>query len=289
MSARERRSLIPRAVALATLLIGSAHAIPEEAGRDADLVARLLSALKADALSLRQMTWVETAVLEKRDPKGSVDSRTVEAEEIFFRDGRRMKRPLSADLADDSQSLGIVRREESRILQPGRARAVKANPFELENLIRCFRFEPRGSEDGNPGSTIAIAFTPVGDCFDDSSRAARILQRLEGTLWVDPGPAQIVRVEGEITAPVSFGFGILGRVDSFRIRVDRESVAPGVWAIVRADYRARGRSFIFNRFDVRSTRYRSAFAAVRPAVADGEDEASEAPSFALRGAESGDR
>ena len=102
---------------------------------------------------------------------------------------------------------------------------------------------------------------------------------------MDNATSEIVRVEGAIEKPVSIGFGILGRIESFRIRVDREAVSPDVWAIVRTDYRARGRSFIFNRFDVQSTRYRSAFARGISAVADGADENHEAKSIALSDAQ----
>ena len=270
---------------LPILLLAAGPVIADPTGAETEFAERILTRLQSDVEGLRQMTWVETAVLEKRDRGGAVRSRTVEAEEIFFEGTRRMKRPLSADMSDDTNSLSIVRDEESRFLRQSEAREVRSNPFNMENLMRCFRFSPQGTEVGDDGTFLKFDFHPIEDCIEDSGRAARILNNLAGTLWMDNATSEIVRVEGAIEKPVSIGFGILGRIESFRIRVDREAVSPDVWAIVRTDYRARGRSFIFNRFDVQSTRYRSAFARGISAVADGADENHEAKSIALSDAQ----
>ena len=281
--ARAARSAV---ALLPILLLAAGPAIADQTVPERAIVERILSRLKADVVGLQQMTWVETAVLEKRDQEGAVRSRTVEAEEIFFEGTRRLKRPLSADMSDDADSLSIVRDEESRFLPQSQAKEVRSNPFNMENLMRCFRFRAEGTEVGDDGTLLKFGFSPIDDCLEDSSRAARILNNLAGSLWMDDATSEIVRVEGAIEKPVSFGFGILGRVDSFHIRVDREAVAPDVWAIVRSDYRARGRAFIFTRFDVRSTRYRSAFARGGSALADGADETPEGASLALSGAQS---
>lgn len=277
------RSAVPL---LAVLLLAAGSAIADQTLSEGEIVERILSRLKTDIVGLRQMTWVETAVLEKRDREGAVRSRTVETEEIFFEGTRRLQRPLSADMGDDADSLSIVRGEESRFLQQAEARDVRSNPFDMENLMRCFRFRSEGTEIGDDGTLLKFGFRPIDDCIDDPSRAARILNNLAGTLWMDEATSEIVHMEGAIEKPVPIGFGILGRIDSFQIHIDREAVSPDVWAIVHTDYRARGRAFIFNRFDVRSTRYRSAFARAGPALAKGADETPEGASLALSGAQS---
>ena len=280
--ARAARSAI---ALLPMLLLAAGPAIADPTGAEKEFAERILTRLTSDIEGLRQMTWVETAVLEKRDREGAVRSRTVEAGEIFFEGTRRLKRPLSVDLSEDADSLSIVRDEESRFLRQSEAREVRSNPFSMENLMRCFRFSPSGTEVGNGGTLLKFDFLPIEDCIEDSGRVGRILNNLAGTLWMDDATSEIVRVEGAIEKTVSFGFGILGRIESFRIRVDREAVSPDVWAIVRTDYRARGRSFIFNRFDVQSIRHRSAFAREDSAAADGGDENPEGESIALSGAQ----
>jgi hypothetical protein len=278
------------ATAALILLIGSAATPMAGEDRQTSLIQRALSQLEMDVVALHGLTWVETAVLEKRDARGEIRNRTVDTEEIFFEGKRRLKRPLSADMTDDSNSLAIARREESRFMRTGDAREVKRNPFELKNLIRCFQFTPQGEDPLTDQAVQRIGFRAIDGCLEDDSRAIRILQNLAGTMWVEESSAAVLRLEGRIETPVSFGFGILGRIDSFELSVDRQEVTPGVWAIVRTDYRARGRSFIFNRFDVRSTHYRSAFAPVVLAeAAPEEDRRREGSPYALRGGQPLDR
>ena len=232
---------------------------------DGDLPARVLARLQTDRQVLRGFSYVESAVLEKRASDGAVRSRTTEIYEVFLQDGRTMKRPLSLDLAQDSQGFGIVRREESRFVPKDSragetARPVNEGPFEIEHLIHCFRFEQAGEDRLADRPTFRVGFTPIDGCLDDGSRAGRLLQNLAGTLWVDEAGSDIVRIQGRLDRPVTFGFGLLGRIDQLDLEVDREPLAPGLYALTHVDYRARGTSFIFHRFDVRSIRDRSAYA-----------------------------
>ncbi len=245
-------------VALVTL---QAEAPPEEQ----DLLPHVLRTLQADRAEAARWSWVESVVLQKSAPDGEVRSRTTEIYEVFTRDGHRMKRPISLDLADDSQGFGIARREEARFLsgeRPGgaEARAMEDSPFEPDKLLRCFHFEPRGREAMAGAVRVKVAFSPIDGCLDDGSRAGRILQQLIGTIWIDEKRQDVVRIEGHIQGSVPFGFGILGKVESFEITVERESVAPDFYMMTHLGYRARGTSFIFRQFDVQSVHDRSAFA-----------------------------
>ncbi len=231
---------------------------------DPSLARRILDRLTGDRAGMLRYRYVESAVQERRGGDGSVRSRAVEVFEVFYQDGRRMKRPLANDLKEDSEGLSLMRSEESRFLQPrggeARARKIKESPFELEKLLGCFHLYPAGRETLEGKPSLKLAFAAIDGCLREDSRASRILQRLAGTIWVDEETFAVVRVRGHLQRPVSFGLGILGRVQTFEIEVDREPVAPGLYAMTRVDYRARGTSFLFYDFDVESTRQRSAFA-----------------------------
>jgi hypothetical protein len=107
-----------------------------------------------------------------------------------------------------------------------------------------------------------VAFSAKDGCMGRETRAARLLGHLAGTLWLDADRFDILRVQGHLKGPVTFGFGILGRVERFDLELDRERVESGFYATTRITYRARGSSFLLNRFDLRSSRHRSAFAPV---------------------------
>jgi len=253
------------ASALATLAAASVTlASPAPPTVTADgLFPRTLTRLQEDRDEMKRWSYVESNVLERRAPDGGVHSRTTEVYEVFFEDGRRMRRPLSLDMAQDSQGLAIFRREEDRFLpqglQDGPARPMKDSPFEVETLVRCYRFDSQGRDTIAGRPAVKLGFAPVDGCLDDGSRAGRLLQNLAGTLWIDEQDSDILKIEGSLERPVTFGFGLLGRIEDFTLEVQREALAPGLYAMTHVDYRARGTSFIFHRFDVRSIRDRSAF------------------------------
>ena len=240
----------------------------DEAGGATGLLRRIAAHLGDDRDDVRRFSYVESAVLEKRAPDGTLRSRTIEVYEIFPRDGQLMRRPISIDPGQDGEGSATVRREESRFLAPtrsigsGGAKPVKDSPFDFERLVRCFRFEMQGADVVAGKPTRRVLFTPIDGCIDDGSRAGRLLQSLTGTIWVDEADQDVLRIEGHIERPVTFGFGILGRVDEFALRVDREAVAPGLYTMTHMDYRARGAAFLFHKFDITSIRDRSAFARV---------------------------
>ncbi|HEU4401142.1 MAG TPA: hypothetical protein VFT43_03485 [Candidatus Polarisedimenticolia bacterium] len=258
-----RSTLLPAAAGLALLAWGGA---PAGAGAaDPGVSARLQARLEADRSGVRRYSYVESEVMEKRASDGTLRSSTSTAHEIFFQDGRWLKRPLAADLAQDSQGFALMRGEEARFLPRGgaagsAARADKESPFSVEKILGCLHLEPEGRELLGARPALKVAFSALPGCLEDQNRATRIIENLSGTLWIDEADFDLVKVEGRLRQPVSFGWGLLGRVDSLDLTIDREPLAPGLYAMTRVDYRARGVSFIVHRFDVRSVRQRSAFA-----------------------------
>jgi len=244
----------------------SAPAIPADdpaagAAQQRDLVKRLEERLKLDGEAIRRYSYVESTVLEKRAADGTLRSSVTEVNEITYRDGRRLKRRLADDLEQDSDGFAIMRSEESRFgATPAPLQEAKEGPFAMEQLIPCFHFYPMGQERVEGRPALRIAFTPIAGCLQDDSRSGRILGRLAGTLWVDEEAHDLVRVRGYLEEPVSFGFGLLGKVDGFDLELDRQPLEPGAFAITRVAYQARGTSFLFHHFDVRSVRQRSGFA-----------------------------
>jgi hypothetical protein len=186
--------------------------------------------------------------------------------EVFTRDGQRLKRPLSEDLSQDTQGFSIVREEESEFMRPRPDAVELAGPpgdgLDLERLVGCFKLYPVGHEPLDGKEALRVAFSAIEGCMGRETRAARLLGNLAGTLWVDAAGFDIVRVRGYLKSPVTLGFGILGRVERFDLEVDRVPIDPGFYAATRITYRARGSSFLLNRFDLRSSRHRSAFAPV---------------------------
>jgi hypothetical protein len=238
------------------------------ASLEAAVKIRLLAALQQDRERVQHYRYIESSLVEKRDRTGDLRSSSADVHELSYESGHWVKRAIARDTPQDPDTVAMLHGEEARFLRTephasGPARKADA-PFDLERLLDCFRLQPDGRETfaGHPARR--VTFTPVEGCLQDNSRAGRLLQHLEGTLWIDAASSDLLHLEGRLQRPVSFGFGILGRVDSLAIEMDREALAPGTFVTTRIDYRARGVIFLFNKFDVRSVRQRSGFAPVRP-------------------------
>lgn len=231
-----------RAVALAALVLsGSAtmpSAVPAETGET--LLSRILTRLESDLDSLRQFSFREEVRVERRTPTGEISSREQESSEVFHRDGLRMRRSLSDG-------------------RDGAPRADREPSLDLKSLASCFTFAPAAPAMLADRAALLLEFSARPGCLQASGRAERILGNLDGRLWVDAERYDLLRIEGRLRAPVTFGFGLFGKIESFDLEVERQAVDPGVFAMTRLEYHARGRVFPGRRFDLSNRRDRISF------------------------------
>jgi hypothetical protein len=72
---------------------------------------------------------------------------------------------------------------------------------------------------------------------------------MEGTVWVEPKHERIVRIEGRLVKDVSFGWGILGKLNKGGIyEIGQTQVSPGIWRITTLNIDVKGRAFLLNSF-----------------------------------------
>jgi hypothetical protein len=72
---------------------------------------------------------------------------------------------------------------------------------------------------------------------------------MEGAVWVEPKHERIVRIEGRLVKDVSFGWGILGKLNKGGIyEINQTQVSPGIWRITRLNIDVKGRVFLLNSF-----------------------------------------
>lgn len=236
-----------RLIAVATLLVcGAGHGpVAEPAITGESLLPRIVSRLESDIDALKLFSFREELQVERRSRTGEVRSREQNSSEVFHQDGRRMRRTL----ADGQES----------IAPPPAAETDRSPSLDLKDLASCFTFTPATLDTLVDRPALRLGFAARPGCLQAPGRAARILGNLDGRLWVDPEGYELLRIEGHLRSPVTFGFGLLGKVETFDLEVEREAVSPGVFAMTRLEYHARGRVFPARRFDLRNRRDRSAF------------------------------
>ena len=118
-----------------------------------------------------------------------------------------------------------------------RIRVVKAFP-------KAFFFDFAGTEKG----LLRFNFRPDPD-FSPKDRETQMYRGMEGSVWIEPLQERIVRIEGVLVKDVSFGWGIVGRLNKGGIyEISQTQLAPGEWRITRLDVDLKGKMFLFNSF-----------------------------------------
>ena len=81
----------------------------------------------------------------------------------------------------------------------------------LREALEVYEFTPLPDEKAKGRRLRGFQFTPRDD-YQPRSRGAKILKRLEGTVWIDPRQSQIARLHIVFREDMKFFFGLFGRV-----------------------------------------------------------------------------
>lgn len=118
-----------------------------------------------------------------------------------------------------------------------RIRMVKAFP-------RAFFFDFVGRENG----LLRFEFRPNPE-FSPKDRETQMYRGMEGKVWVEPVHERIVQVQGKLVKDVSFGWGIVGRLNKGGIyEISQTQLSPGIWRITTLNVDVKGRMFFLNSF-----------------------------------------
>lgn len=113
------------------------------------------------------------------------------------------------------------------------ARAMKV----LRVLPRAFIYQDAGSGYGPAGKVEKFTFRP-NPAYTPADLETQVLPAMSGVIWIDPVQVRIVRLEGHVQQDVSFGWGILGRLNKGGwIAIEQADVMKGQWRVVRLDMR----------------------------------------------------
>lgn len=107
----------------------------------------------------------------------------------------------------------------------------------LRNVPQAFLLTPAGSEDG----CVSFAFHPNPN-YVPASVEDGALQVLAGTISVREADARLCKLDATFTAPVEFGFGLLGHIDKGgHFLLIRRPVDLRAWKSTQIQVRIQGR------------------------------------------------
>jgi hypothetical protein len=126
----------------------------------------------------------------------------------------------------------------------------------LKALPDAFRYEYAGTENrapelGAPGlgrsgaPLVRLNFTP-NPGYSPPSRVEQVLAGMQGYLLVDPDARRLARIDGTLFKEISFGWGLVGRLDKGgHFRVQQADAGDGTWDITEISLNITGKILLF--------------------------------------------
>jgi hypothetical protein len=121
----------------------------------------------------------------------------------------------------------------------------------LKALPDAFHYEYLGVEAGTAqvggaGEQLErLRFTP-NPSYSPPSRVEQALAGMQGDLLIDVSQHRLAEINGTLFKDVSFGWGIIGRLDKGgRFHVEQADVGGGAWEITEMDLKITGKILIF--------------------------------------------
>jgi hypothetical protein len=146
-------------------------------------------------------------------------------------------------------------------LQESRLRSQQSDMRRRETLFgempTAFLFHYEGTEKTT--GLVRIRYSP-NPAFHPRNRVDGILMGLQGTMWVDPSGKRIARIQGTLNKSVTFGWGILARLEQGgRFVMEQSRLPDGTWRESLLSVKFTGTILIFKRLDVNITRTFSSY------------------------------
>jgi hypothetical protein len=102
----------------------------------------------------------------------------------------------------------------------------------IASLGDAFNYEYDGTEAGSNGKVFTrLKMTPNPN-FNPPSRETSLFQGMNGIMLVDPSTKRIAKIDGTLFRDVTFGWGLLGRLQAGgRFVVVQQEILPSHWEI----------------------------------------------------------
>jgi len=200
--------------------------------------------LHTDETLLDQYTFTEKHTERRLDGKGGVKKVTTATFEVYpsLEPGHTYRRLIERDghtLTSDELA-AEDRKHDKKVADAGdaaaeqkraarRAEARRKEDSAIGQLFDIYDIRISGREllDGRP--SIVLAFRPKPGV-DPAGRAGKILVKFAGRAWIDEQDKQLVRVDAELTDTLSFGLGVLARLQKgSRASIIRRKVNDEIW------------------------------------------------------------
>ncbi len=217
-------------------------------------LAEVRGRLHTDDFLLDQYTFTEKRTERQLDAEGKVKKITSASYEVYpsaepgytyrklvERDGR----PVPKDELAKEDRKQQAREAKAAARSPeAQAEGRRKETEALDEIFRLYdmRIVRRETMEGRDAILVTFAPRPGGET---TTRPGRIVKKFSGRAWIDELDRQLVRVEGELTEDLSFGFGILAKLKKgARAELKRRKVNDEIWLPAEARFVGHARVFL---------------------------------------------
>jgi hypothetical protein len=187
----------------------------------------------------------------REDDKGSqqrdvIDTKDGQLARTLLINGR----PLTAAqrAADEVRMKKLVDDPSERAKRDKRAKEDEDKGLQMFKAIpEAFIFKYEGSENGQ----VRLSFFP-NPHYNAPTRELQVFRSLSGTMWIDRAALHMSRLDGSLFEDVTFGWGLLGRLNKGgTFSVVESRVGDDHWEWVSLDVKMSGHAVIFKSINVR--------------------------------------
>jgi hypothetical protein len=197
-----------------------------------------------------RFTWLDRV----QKPSGSVTKKMVETSEgLIARTIALNDKPLTPEqrLREDERLKLLLDSDRMR----EKARRQRDDRQRLERLFQvlpdALTYQYSASEKTASGHRIVkLEFQP-NPRFTPPSYDTQLYRGMQGQVWIDTTVMRIVRLDGTLFKDVTFGLGIVGRLDKGgHIVLEQDEVTKGHWDVTRMQLTINGRILLFKQLHI---------------------------------------
>lgn len=219
----------------------------------------------------RNHAFTKLSVKEESDDRGVVKDREELLYQVYPVEGlpyieliRKNGRPSTPHNLKKERDRQKKLRE--RWARQGRHKDDEEVSFD-EELVGRYRFEMVTREPVNGRTAFRLRFEPQNNDLPVRRKVDRVLNKLEGSLWIDEGDYDIAKVEFHLRENVTIGWGLVAVFRRLDVSFEQARGEDGVWLPSRIDAYVDGRVLIRS-FHVRQ---RERMSDVRKTSAEGQN------------------
>jgi hypothetical protein len=117
----------------------------------------------------------------------------------------------------------------------------------IDDVVETLEFKLSGRRMRDGVRTVVVTFTPKPGA-RPTTREGRIAQKFAGTVWIDEAQAEVMRVEANAVDDLSFGFGVIARLDEGTTALMvRKPIDSDIWMPTELRINGRGRAALVRR------------------------------------------